>query len=117
MMGIGHPIGLAIVSLGVYGLMYFVVTSAFRLPEALNDGGSKPTLVPPDDDADRVLALQGTHYVGRAVRTVVIHNDYLILDTACQSPVDTLQQRGDIGGLVEGGNDNGQLYHNGQASD
>jgi hypothetical protein len=34
MMGVNHPIGLAILSLGAYGSIYFLVTKAFRLPEA-----------------------------------------------------------------------------------
>ncbi len=34
MMGLSHPIPLAIVSLGLYGAVYFGVTLAFRVPEA-----------------------------------------------------------------------------------
>ena len=36
MMGVNHPIGLAILSLGAYGSIYFLVTKAFRLPEAVD---------------------------------------------------------------------------------
>jgi putative peptidoglycan lipid II flippase len=53
MTGIRHPIGLAIVSLGAYGLIYFVVTSAFRLPEAT-------------DVMSRILGVTGLRRPGRS---------------------------------------------------
>jgi hypothetical protein len=51
--GISHPIGLAIVTLGVYGSIYFIVTSAFRLPEAA-------------DVVSRVLGVAGLRRPGRS---------------------------------------------------
>jgi hypothetical protein len=52
--GIHHPIGLAIVTLGAYGLVYFIVTSAFHVPEAT-------------DVMNRVAGMAGLHRSGRSV--------------------------------------------------
>jgi putative peptidoglycan lipid II flippase len=52
--GIHHPIGLAIVTLGAYGLVYFIVTRAFHMPEAT-------------DVMNRVAGMAGLHRSGRSV--------------------------------------------------
>jgi putative peptidoglycan lipid II flippase len=54
MTGISHPIGLAIVSLGAYGAIYFIVTRAFSLPETT-------------DLINRVLGVAGLRRPGRSV--------------------------------------------------
>jgi len=52
--GISHPIGLAMVTLGVYGSIYFVMTSVFRIPEAA-------------DVVGRILRVAGLRRPGRSV--------------------------------------------------